>query len=56
MALDWSELDPRLDPADFNIANAVTRLESHDPWRDFFRRRQSLTPALRAVRTLSPTS
>ena len=52
MPLDWSELDPELDPADFNITNAVARLERTDPWRDFFRRRQSLAPALRAVRAL----
>jgi bifunctional non-homologous end joining protein LigD len=55
MPLEWSELDPGLDPADFNIANALARLERHDPWRDFFRRRQALAPALRAVHTLSPT-
>ena len=35
--LDWSELDPKLDPADFNITNTIARLERTDPWRDFFR-------------------
>jgi len=52
MPLDWSELDPELDPADFNITNAVARLEKTDPWKDFFRHRQDLGPALRAVRSL----
>jgi bifunctional non-homologous end joining protein LigD len=52
MPLDWTELDPALDPADFNIGNAVARLEKTDPWRDFFKHRQALGPALRAVRAL----
>jgi bifunctional non-homologous end joining protein LigD len=52
MPLEWSELDPGLDPAAFNITNAVARLERTDPWRDFFRHRQALGPALRAVRSL----
>jgi len=52
MPLDWSELDPALDPADFHIGNAVARLAQTDPWRDFFAHRQSLGPALRAVRSL----
>lgn len=52
MPLDWSELDPGLDPADFNIGNAVARLEQTDPWRDFFKHRQALGRALRAVRSL----
>ena len=50
--LDWSELDPGLDPASFNVTNLSQRLEREDPWRDFFRRRQSLERALRAVRSL----
>jgi bifunctional non-homologous end joining protein LigD len=50
--LDWSELDPALDPASFHIGNLVARVAEHDPWRDFFRRRQSLERALRAVRSL----
>jgi len=52
MPLDWSELDPALDPGDFNIGNAIARLERTDPWRDFFKHRQALGPALRAVRSL----
>jgi bifunctional non-homologous end joining protein LigD len=52
MPIDWSELDPAMDPAAFNITNAVARLEKSDPWRDFFRSRQSLASAMRAVRSL----
>lgn len=40
--LDWKELKPNLDPTDFNIGNFAVRLKRDDPWRDFFRRRQSL--------------
>jgi bifunctional non-homologous end joining protein LigD len=52
MPLEWSELDPDMDPAQFNITSAVARLEKTDPWKDFFRHRQALGPALRAVRSL----
>lgn len=52
MPLAWSELDPALDPAEFNVANAIARLEQTDPWRDFFKHRQALGRALRAVRSL----
>ncbi|MBY0279881.1 non-homologous end-joining DNA ligase [Candidatus Binatia bacterium] len=52
MPLEWSELDPAIDPADFNIGNAVARLEKTDPWHGFFKHRQALGPALRAVRSL----
>ncbi len=47
--LDWSEVTPRLDPARFNLGNFQKRLEQSDPWEDFFRRRQSLTDAMRAL-------
>ncbi len=50
--LDWSELDPALDPASFNITNMRERAARTDPWRGFFRRRQSLERAMRAVRSL----
>jgi bifunctional non-homologous end joining protein LigD len=50
--LAWSELDPDLDPASFNVGNLLRRVSRADPWRDFFRRRQSLARALRAVRSL----
>ncbi len=47
--LDWSEVSPRLDPARFNLGNFEKRLVQPDPWKDFFRRRQSLTAAIRAL-------
>jgi bifunctional non-homologous end joining protein LigD len=50
--LDWSEVDPGLVPADFNLSNFRERLARKDPWKDFFRSRQSLTDALKALRSL----
>ena len=50
--LAWSDVRPDLDPADFNIGNFQDRLRSPDPWRDFFKKRQSLSPAIKAVRKL----
>jgi bifunctional non-homologous end joining protein LigD len=50
--LDWSEVKPTLDPADFNIATLFDRLERQDPWRDFFESRQALGPAIRALAKL----
>ncbi len=47
--LDWSEVTPRLDPARFNLGNFEKRLAQPDPWQGFFRRRQSLTAAIRAL-------
>jgi bifunctional non-homologous end joining protein LigD len=40
--LDWKELKRSLDPADLHIGNFAVRLKRDDPWRDFFRGRQSL--------------
>jgi len=51
--LDWSEVDPGLDPVRFNLGNFQRRLDEPDPWKDFFRRRQSLTAALRGSRKTS---
>jgi bifunctional non-homologous end joining protein LigD len=50
--LDWSEVKPGLDPADFNIGNFSRRLKRSDPWKDFFRRRQSLDRAMKALEAL----
>src|SRR5262249_3708785 len=44
--LDWSEVTPSLDPSRFNIGTLAARVERGDPWKDFFRRRQSLEPAI----------
>jgi bifunctional non-homologous end joining protein LigD len=43
--LGWDEVDPRLDPARFSLRTLDRRLAGHDPWADFWARRQSL-PAL----------
>jgi bifunctional non-homologous end joining protein LigD len=43
--LDWDEVDPKLEPASYNIRTIERRLGGVDPWADFWRRRQRL-PAL----------
>jgi bifunctional non-homologous end joining protein LigD len=51
--LDWSEVEPDLDPASFNLGSfEERRLGRPDPWADFFRRRQALGPARQALRRL----
>src|SRR5262249_32164582 len=50
--LAWSEVEPGLKPADFHIGNFAERLKKADPWAKFFSKRQSLTEALKAVRSL----
>ena len=40
--LDWSEVDPKLDPASFHIRNFEKRLARADPWKDFWKSRQKL--------------
>jgi bifunctional non-homologous end joining protein LigD len=52
MPLDWSEVKPSLVPSDFNLGNFGNRLEGPDPWKDFFRSRQSLKDAITAMRRL----
>jgi bifunctional non-homologous end joining protein LigD len=47
--LDWSEVTPKLDPAKFNIGNFGERLRRADPWADFFRARQSIQAAAKAL-------
>ena len=47
--LDWSEVTSTLLPSDFNLGNFLKRLEGSNPWRDFFRRRQSLDAAVRGL-------
>jgi bifunctional non-homologous end joining protein LigD len=47
--LAWSEVRPSLDPTRFTIRTIAARIARPDPWRDFFRRRQPLAPALAAV-------
>jgi bifunctional non-homologous end joining protein LigD len=40
--LDWSEVDPKLDPAAFHIRNFEKRLAGADPWKGFRKTRQKL--------------
>jgi bifunctional non-homologous end joining protein LigD len=47
--LDWSEVTPKLDPAIFNLGNFGARLRKADPWADFFRARQSMHAATKAL-------
>lgn len=51
--LRWSEVRTTLDPSRFDIATLFERLERLDPWRDFFRHRQPLGPASRALARLA---
>ena len=50
--LDWSEVTATLIPSDFNLGNFVKRIEGTNPWKDFFRRRQSLDDAIRSLTRL----
>src|SRR6202161_2129372 len=51
-ALEWSELKPSLDPADFNLGNHEKRMKRAAPWKDFFRNRQSLKTATQLLNKL----
>jgi bifunctional non-homologous end joining protein LigD len=50
--LDWSELNPAMDPADFNMGNYQKRLKGIDPWVDFFKNRQALKAATQLLKKL----
>jgi bifunctional non-homologous end joining protein LigD len=50
--LEWSELKPSLDPADFNLGNYQKRLKRADPWKDFFKNRQPLKAATQLLKKL----
>jgi DNA primase len=41
-----------LDPSEFNIGNFEKRLKRADPWKDFFKQRQSLDKATKALQKL----
>src|SRR5882757_1903293 len=43
--IDWSELKATLDPTSFNIRTFAKRLKVKDPWKEFFKSRQSLKDA-----------
>jgi bifunctional non-homologous end joining protein LigD len=42
MPLRWSDVTTDLDPSEFNLGNFKKRLRGPDPWKDFFRSRQTL--------------
>jgi bifunctional non-homologous end joining protein LigD len=50
--LAWDEVDPKLDPARFNMATYEKRFAGKDPWKDFWKKRQKLDRALEAVKSL----
>lgn len=50
--LSWEEVDPGLDPGQFNMATFAKRLAGPDPWKDFWKKRQKLDRALEAVKSL----
>jgi bifunctional non-homologous end joining protein LigD len=50
--LAWSEVKPTLDPTEFNLSNFDRRLAKRDPWADFWKHRQDLKPAIRALKRL----
>ncbi len=50
--LAWDEVNPKLSPGRFNIGNFEKRLAKGDPWAEFWKSRQKLGGALRALRAL----
>jgi bifunctional non-homologous end joining protein LigD len=50
--LEWSEVKPSLDPANYNMGNFGTRLKKRDPWADFFDSRQPLKSAVVRLKKL----
>ena len=50
--LDWSEVKQKLNPSEFNIGNLANRMKRADPWKDFFKNRQSLDKAIKALQKL----
>jgi bifunctional non-homologous end joining protein LigD len=43
MPLQWADVKPSLDPTAFNLGNYEKALAGPDPWKDFFKSRQSLS-------------
>jgi bifunctional non-homologous end joining protein LigD len=43
--LAWPEVEPSLDPADFNLGNFASRRRGSDPWKRFFASRQNFQAA-----------
>jgi bifunctional non-homologous end joining protein LigD len=40
--LYWEEVDPKLEPASFNLSTIEKRLKKKDPWADFWKHPQGL--------------
>lgn len=49
MPLRWHDVKPALDPSSFNLGNFKRHLAGSDPWEDFFKKRQSLGEAMKAL-------
>src|ERR1700730_8247346 len=47
--LAWSEVQPSLIPASFNLSNFRSRLKKKDPWAEFFESRQPLRSAVQRL-------
>jgi bifunctional non-homologous end joining protein LigD len=47
--LRWQDVKPSLNPARCNLGNFAKRLTGADPWQDFFKSRQSLAKAVKAL-------
>lgn len=50
--LEWSEVTPKLNPTEFNLRNFSRRPRQSDPWADFFRSRQPISAAAKALTKL----
>jgi bifunctional non-homologous end joining protein LigD len=50
--LAWAEVKESIEPAQFNIKNFAQRMAKKDPWKDFFKSRQSLGPAISKLKKL----
>jgi bifunctional non-homologous end joining protein LigD len=50
--LAWTEVKESIEPAQFNIKNFAQRMAKKDPWKDFFKSRQSLGPAISKLKKL----
>jgi bifunctional non-homologous end joining protein LigD len=50
--LSWAEVKPSLVPSSFNMGNFAQRAKRVDPWKDFFRSRQSLEKAMKQIKKL----
>jgi bifunctional non-homologous end joining protein LigD len=49
MPLRWQDVKPSLDPSHLNLGNFEKHLAGSDPWQDFFKARQSLGKAVKAL-------